>query len=154
MRGKNRLEKELGLLQTYHIVSPDIKERVEFFILPEVKKAMPDNYIFYTFWIVIEKETKKIVAELGFKGLPDEKGEIEIGYSSFWDQRNKGIVTEAVGGMIHWARGRSDIKYILAETNSQNFASMRVLQKNHFENYERKEDMLWWRISINPNPIL
>jgi [ribosomal protein S5]-alanine N-acetyltransferase len=153
MQGRNRLEKEFGLMQTDRVVSPDIKERVGFFILPEVKRAMPDNYIFWTFWIVIEKETKKIVAELGFKGLPNDNGEIEIGYSSFWDQRNKGIMTEAVHGMIRWAQTRSDIKHILAETNSQNFASIRVLQKNHFENYERKQEMLWWRVAINPNPI-
>ena len=47
-------------------------------------------------------------------------GEIEIGYGTMHGQRRKGYMTEAVGGMIDWAKQRADVKYILAETDENN----------------------------------
>ncbi|MBS1934647.1 MAG: GNAT family N-acetyltransferase, partial [Bacteroidetes bacterium] len=74
--------------------------------------------------------------------------EIEIGYGTFFSQLNKGIMTEAVGGMIDWAKARTDVDYILAETDEKNIASIRVLQKNNFQQFDKIDDMLWWKISV------
>jgi len=154
LQGKNKLEKDLGLSMGSRVVSPEVKEKAVFFILPLVKSAKDDHYLFYTFWVIIDKASKTIVAELGFKGPPNDKGEVEIGYGSFWGEHNKGIMTEAVAAVLLWASKRNDIQYILAETNEANKASIRVLEKNHFQVFERKGDMLWWKISTIPSPIL
>ncbi|MBS1917210.1 MAG: GNAT family N-acetyltransferase [Bacteroidetes bacterium] len=148
LRANNKFEKEFRLSDTGRNISLPVKERVEFFILPQIKKATGDNYLFYTFWIVIEKTSLNIVAELGFKGKPNHQKEIEIGYGTFFSQLNKGIMTEAVGGMIDWAKARTDVDYILAETDEKNIASIRVLQKNNFQQFDKIDDMLWWKISV------
>ncbi len=148
MQGEGKLETKFRLTITGRTVLPDIKERIIDLILPKVKATIADEYLFYTFWIVIEKKSKIIVAELGFKGEPNKKGEIEIGYGTMHGQRGKGYMTEAVGGMIDWAKQRADIKYILAETDENNLASIKVLKKNKFRFFDRKEKMKWWKILV------
>ncbi len=154
IKGKGRLEKELHLTETGRNILPEVKDSVEFFILPSMRKALSDHYLFFTFWIVVEKASCNIIAELGFKGVPNDKGEIEIGYGTFSDERGKGLMTEAVGGMIAWAKQRPDVNYILAEADENNPASIRVLQKNDFEIFDKRGKMFWWKRNVIPRPIL
>lgn len=148
LQANGRLEKLLHLKDLGRTIAPDVKQMVTAFTLPKIKKAGPANYLFFTFWIVVEKKTRSIVAELGFKGEPNEKGEVEIGYGTMPAQRGRGFMTEAVGGMISWARAHSQIKYVLAETDEKNTASIRIVQKNNFEYTGSKGKMMWWKISV------
>jgi ribosomal-protein-alanine N-acetyltransferase len=145
LSAEDKFEKEHGLTVNGRVVSSEVRDMVEHFTLPRMKLANDNDYLFYTFWLVIEKTTDTIVAELGFKGIPNNKGEIEIGYGTMPDQQGKGYMTEAVAGMIQWATGREDVEYILAETDENNHASIRVVQKNGFVQFARKGEMLWWR---------
>ena len=148
LQSKGKLEKKLQLTDTGRTVVPEIRDRVQNLILPKMKGIKTDHYLFYTFWIVVEKFAKIIVAELGFKGEPDTKAEIEIGYGTLSNHRGKGYMTEALGGMISWANNRHEIQGILAETEETNMASIRVLQKNNFLLLEKKKNMLWWRKEV------
>jgi len=148
LQANGRLEKVLQLTDNGRTISPDVKEMVTTFTLPKMKKARDDNYLFYTFWIVVEKHSRLIVAELGFKGEPNEKGEIEIGYGTMPGQRGKGFMTEAVGGMIVWAKKQRGITHILAETDEKNTASVKILEKNKFQFDKRKGKMLWWKMPV------
>jgi len=146
--GNNKFEREFKLVDSGRKVSPEINERVLRTILPAVKNSSDKNYLFYTFWIVIERSKKIIVAELGFKGEPAKNGEIEIGYGTMYEQRDNGYMTEAVGGMIRWAKQQERVKYILAETDENNLASISVVKKNKFQFDHQKEEMKWWRILV------
>ena len=148
LEGGDKLEKELGLRSQGRTVSSGVKKMVGLVTLPKIKSAVKDHYLFYTFWLVVEKSSKSIVAELGFKGPPDRNGGIEIGYGTMEGQRNKQFMTEAVAGMIDWAGKRADIQYILAETDMNNAASIRVVQKNNFLFEEKKGKMMWWKIRV------
>jgi RimJ/RimL family protein N-acetyltransferase len=57
-------------------------------------------------------------------------------------------MTEAVSAMVHWARSRPDVKFILAETAALNIASQRVLERNSFQLFETKNAMSWWKIAV------
>jgi len=148
LHGSRKLEKELRISHTVRIISREVRDRAEYLILPQMKRALGDGYLFFTFWIIIEKFSRNIVAELGFKGIPDNYGGVEIGYGTFFGYHRKGIMTEAVGGMIEWAKKRPDIKFILAETDENNIASIKVVKKNNFEKFGKKEKMLWWKIKV------
>jgi [ribosomal protein S5]-alanine N-acetyltransferase len=148
LQTKGLLEKKLQLRRTGRTIIPEIKERVQQLVLPKMRIAEKDHYLFYTFWIVVEKSDKAIVAELGFKGEPDESAAIEIGYGTFPDHRGNGFMTEAIGGMIVWANSRPDVNTILAETDETNKISIRVLQKNKFRVFDKKGNMLWWSIQV------
>ncbi len=145
---EGKLEKKLLITDNGRTISADVKELVTRFTLPNMKKAERDNYLFFTFWIVVEKGSRTIVAELGFKGTPGKKGDIEIGYGTMPAMKGKGYMTEALGGMIGWAGSRPDVQYILAETEDKNIASIRVVQKNNFHFLHRKGKMLWWRAEV------
>lgn len=145
LQGNNLFEFEHGLTITNRAVNTEVKRFVNSITLPCMRKVPQDQYLFFTFWLVIERATRLIVAELGFKGVPSPAGMVEIGYGTMETARNKGIMTEAVAALVVWAGKRQDISTVLAETAKHNQASIRVLQKNGFEQYDQKGDMLWWR---------
>lgn len=148
LRANNEFEAAFNLTDTGRTVSNDVARMVETFTLPKIKSAPNDNYLYITFWIVIDKTTDCIVAELGFKGIPNGAGEIEIGYGTMPGCRSKGYMTEAVDAMINWASGQQEVTTVLAETNQTNYASIKVLTKNGFVQFNRKGEMLWWRKKV------
>src|SRR5215510_827233 len=78
LQAEGKLELILGLPFTGREVSPEVRSMVEEFIIPKMKEAAHHDWLFITFWIAIEKRSRTIVAELGFKGGPDSRGFIEI----------------------------------------------------------------------------
>ncbi len=72
----------LGLTSFGRTVAPQVKDLVTKITLPKMREAMDDDYLFHTFWLVVDKLSKTIVAELGFKGPPVDGGRVEIGYGT------------------------------------------------------------------------
>ncbi len=140
----NILETELGLNANQRSISVQLLHGIENYTIPWLK-AHPGNYLYYTMWIVIDKFENAIVADLSFKGAPNKEGEIEIGYGAQPHCRNKGYMTEAVGGMIEWAKGQKAVKVILAETRSDNIPSIIILKKNNFVFLQQSGNMMWWQ---------
>lgn len=73
-----------------------------------------------------------IVGGIGFKGVPDKDGQVEIGYGIEPEYQNIGYATEAVKAMLEWALSESDVLCVQAQTESGNEKSKRVLKKNGF----------------------
>jgi [ribosomal protein S5]-alanine N-acetyltransferase len=147
-KGNDELEHALNLTPFGRNMSPQVQETVKRVTLPAMRKAAEQDYLFYTFWLVVDKLSRTIVAEIGFKGPPAIDGCVEIGYGTMPAMQNKGYMTEAVHGMLQWASHRSDITTVLAETYAGNKASMRVLEKNGFTQFNQKGDMFWWKVQI------
>ena len=68
----------------------------------------------------------------GFKGRPDENGEVEIGYSIILEMRRKGIATAAINLLIGHAFANPDVQRIKAETLPRLIPSIGVLLKCEF----------------------
>jgi ribosomal-protein-alanine N-acetyltransferase len=149
LKAEGYFEKDNGLPYTGRTISRDVKEMVDNFTMPKIKSASDDDYLFYSFWVVINKSTGEIVAELGFKGPPDEEGRIEIGYGTMPEQENRGYMSEAVATMLQWGKENPRVRLILAETDQSNQRSIRVLQKNGFIEFERKGNMIWWKAILS-----
>lgn len=81
-------------------------------------------------------------------GEPNEEGEIEIGYGTYDEFRNAGYMTEAVGGIIKWAKGQAKVESIFASTEKNNIASFSVLRKNDFVKVCETETLFNWRLKI------
>ncbi len=148
LEGHDLFEHQLQLSITGRIVLEEVKRSVETLVLPRMRSATGDQYLFHTFWIIIEKNTRKIAAELGFKGPPNTDGEVEIGYGTLPSSRSKGFMTEAVAAVIEWAGTRKEITAILASIDKNNYASIRVVEKNGFVLYEKDVDLWWWKREI------
>jgi ribosomal-protein-alanine N-acetyltransferase len=147
MLNDNSLEEELSLNETSRSISPELKEALEQTILPNVADTSK-NYLYSTLWTLISKKDNKMVGDLCFVGAPNADGEIEIGYGTYDIFASLGYMTEAVGGMISWAKTQPEIRAIIADTEKQNTASFRVLQKNGFVKTGETETLLKWRLSV------
>lgn len=92
--------------------------------------AHPEQWNWYAIWM-IELEDGTHIGELCFKGL-DENGVAEIGYGILENYQNQGFASEAVQAVVTWALGEPDVTAIEAETDANNIASQRVLEKCGF----------------------
>ena len=90
----------------------------------------PEKWQWYAIWMIELKDGTHI-GELSFKGL-DSDGVAEIGYGISSEYENRGYATEAVSAMVHWAVQQPGVNCIEAETESENLASQRVLEKCGF----------------------
>ena len=82
LRLDNSLEQEFDLHDSARSLSPSLKEAFEQSFLPNVADQTK-NYLFFTLWTVIDKEERRMVADLCFTGEPNSEGEIEIGYGTY-----------------------------------------------------------------------
>lgn len=80
----------------------------------------------------ISLKSGEAIGGIGFKGLPDADGIVEIGYGIDEAYRQQGYATEAVGGMVKWVRKENGVKYITAQTDPHNKISQKVLLANGF----------------------
>ena len=90
----------------------------------------PNQWEWYAIWMIELKDGTHI-GELCFKGL-DPKGIAEIGYGISEKYQNNGYATEAVKAVLEWALNNPNVTAIEAETDSENVASKRVLEKCGF----------------------
>ena len=136
------LENELGLLKNNRIVPQLLTDKIAA-ILPRMTDRK-NNYLFHTFWTIIDKTKNVMVADLCFKGEPNN-GEVEIGYGTYEQFQRKGYMAEAVGAIIAWTFENNSVTSIYAGTDPGNQASQKVLLKNHFRLVAVKNDIIEWR---------
>lgn len=97
--------------------------------------------------VVILKEKQLIIGDIGFKGGPNEKGSIDLGYSIVPSQRGKGYATEMATAMINWGSKQIGVEHVVATSDLDNFASKRVLEKTGFRKLEQTDDTIYWLYS-------
>jgi len=92
----------------------------------------PERRIWYALWVLqLNDGSGTIVGSLSFKGL-DERGMVEIGYGMKPEYEGKGLMTEAVSAVVRWASEQPGVLTIEAETEPDNIASQRILEKSGF----------------------
>ena len=90
----------------------------------------PDQWEWYAVWMIELKDGTHI-GELCFKGLSAD-GTAEIGYGISEEYQNNGYATEAVKAVLGWAFAHPEVAAVEAETDPDNTASKRVLEKCGF----------------------
>lgn len=95
----------------------------------------PDYYGWMWWYIALGERRdgrRVIVGNIGFKGLPDATGTVEIGYSVLPAHQRRGYASEAVQGLVAWAFTHPEVRRVIAETFPDLIASIRVLERNGF----------------------
>ena len=93
-------------------------------------QAHPDQWDWYAMWM-IEKTDGTRIGDLCFKGLK-ENGNPEIGYGILDEFQGQGYATEAVKLALKWAFSHPEVVAVEAESDPDNAASQRVLNKCGF----------------------
>ena len=137
--------KAMSMIRTERLtIYPASREQMETMIASEqeeeLKKAYtemlegclrhPDQWDWYAIWM-IEKTDGTHIGDLCFKGLRED-GIAEIGYGILEEHQGQGYATEAVQAACHWAFLHPDVRSLEAETDAENAASQRVLEKCGF----------------------
>ncbi|HNW98754.1 MAG TPA: GNAT family N-acetyltransferase [Bacteroidales bacterium] len=143
------LEEQFNLTKAKREIPPELIAALNKDILPAVADDKK-NYLFFTLWIIIDKVLNQMVADICFKGEPNDKGEVEIGYGTYDAFKGKGYMTEAIEAIANWAFRQPNIKSIIAETQQTNLASHRVLVKNNFKLFNKADEMIWWKLEQYP----
>lgn len=92
--------------------------------------AKPEQWEWYAIWM-IELKNGTHIGELCFKGLSSD-GIAEIGYGINDEYQGQGYASEAVKAVSEWAFQQPDVTALEAETDDENIASKRVLEKCGF----------------------
>ncbi len=96
-------------------------------------KENPNDYLFYTLWVMICRETKIIIGQFSFNAKPNADGEIEVFFSIEEPYRRKGYAFEVMQGVIGWAKESGLIRKFLIEADFDNKAAMASLKKLGFK---------------------
>jgi RimJ/RimL family protein N-acetyltransferase len=97
---------------------------------------------------IVQRAEGLVIGTVGFKGPPDEAGQVEIAYGLAPEFAGRGYATEAVAATVAYALEREPVRRIIAHTLPTGYASMRVLAKCGFEHTGETvdpDDGLVWR---------
>ena len=81
---------------------------------------------------IVLRESGAAIGGIGFFGPPDEHGDVSLGYGIAVEARNQGLTTEALRAMLAFAASDPAVHRVLADTDHDNLASQRVLEKAGF----------------------
>lgn len=147
LEDRKKMEENLGVVVTGEKTSPTKKKIFQ----KPYEKAKKDeaNHLWHTHWQVILKEENRIVCGITFKGIPNEAGEVEIGYGTREGYKNKGYMTETVTRLVRWTLEQKEVDSVVAETNKSNIPSQKVLEKSGFKRFHATEKRYWYRVDKN-----
>jgi len=94
-------------------------------------------------YMIVEKTSGRCIGGIGFKSSPNERDEVEIGYGISDSHQGRGVATEAVLALCEFAQRRAVV--VLAETDRENVASQRVLEKCGFRSVRLDVELIRWR---------
>ncbi|WML32628.1 GNAT family N-acetyltransferase [Clostridium sp. OS1-26] len=124
----DNIETPIELEAIFDFVKLAISKKVE-----KMQKVCEDTHDWYTYWLIIDKDNGKGIGFVGFKGIPDENGYSEVGYSISPNYRKKRLMTEALETLLKWAYEFQDSKGIVAKVLKTNIGSHKVLNNCNFK---------------------
>ena len=142
---------DLGLFEErYGIVYRG--EELDYLLTGYLKKlegeiaADPENYLFFTEFLIVLKENDQVIGSIDFKYAPED-GTTEVGYGMNPAYTGQGYMTEALKAFLGLGK-RLGIRKVLAETLRENVRSQNVLKRCGFR-FLRDEGSLWWEKDLS-----
>jgi ribosomal-protein-alanine N-acetyltransferase len=115
--------------------------------LPIIAKGLHHDPTFADWTaLIVHREDRTLIGEVGFKSTPDSSGTIEIGYGVLPDYRRQGIATEAVRAMIDRAFADDAVQRVIANCLNDNLGSICVLEHVGMHRAGRSGPLLDWEI--------
>jgi len=140
-----QFEAQLGLRLEPGTISPPALRACDIKI--EKMHHVPlSEHVWYTYWLAITQEQPRGIGCLGFKGVPDDEGAVEIGYGIAQAAQGLGYGTEAVRALIDWAFSFQTCRAVWGDPLKTNVASNRLLQACGARLVRETETTNVWRI--------
>ena len=101
----------------------------------------------FTYWLIVIRSEDIGAGLIGFKGSPNESGEVEIGYGIHPVFQGLGYTTEAVRELTKWAFSYPQCNAITAtHVLPDNYSSQKVLVKTGFVETSSDENGISFRL--------
>lgn len=136
-------------LQPYQLeLAIDNYEEMDYVMKIRLKRVLEDikNYLWLTNWAIIHKEEKQIIGFIILKGVPNEFGEVIVGYVIEERFQRKGYATEALKAIIQWVFQNPQALSMIIDTEKDNLPSNKLLEKLGAVKYKETDELFWWRI--------
>ena len=111
----------------------------------------PEQYLFFTEFLLVLKESDTIIGSIDYKYVPRD-GVTEVGYGLNPDYEGRGYMTEALRAFLDFGRSLG-VRVVRADTRRDNLRSQRVLRKCGFC-LLREEENLWWEKDLTEEHVL
>ena len=105
----------------------------------------PQNYLFFTEFLIMRKEDRKVIGSIDYKYVPKE-GVTEVGYGLNPAYTGQGYMTEALLAFLEFGK-KLGIRTVRADTLVENVKSQNVLKRCGFRYLYQKEN-LWWEKTL------
>ncbi|MFC5954670.1 GNAT family N-acetyltransferase [Streptomyces pratens] len=86
----------------------------------------------WTMYVLVRREDDLAVGAMGFHGVPDEAGRVEIGYDLVESARGHGYATEALRTLAAWALAQDGVRTVTAVIDHDNTPSQGVVTRAGF----------------------
>ena len=139
-----QLEAALGLPISRLVSSPPIVRHAIRFKQHRLINSAEEEFPWHTYWLMVIGADRFGAGLIGFKGVPDAHGEVEIGYGIDPGYRRNGYTTEAAGALIDWALQQPACLAVTAWSDKDNQASARVLEKVGMSKAKETADQFCW----------
>ena len=141
LRDKKGLEPMLGV--SVPDTWPEFPQAVPY--VYERLRSDPSSVGWWTY-LFVHAGDRVLAGEGGLKGKPDESGVVEIGYAIVPEYRQRGLATEAAGGLARWAFSHPNVTAVEAETLPDGRGSIRVLEKLGMRFVGATDEVFRWRL--------
>ena len=111
-------------------------EALEFVL--NIKRKSANNEI--VFLGITFPDNPKLLGTICLWNFSEDRTVAELGYELLPDYHGKGIMSEAVIGILNYGFKELNLKKIEAFTNKNNFNSIKLLQKSKFVLNENRQD--------------
>jgi len=143
---EEQMAAELSLSKGVGSLDCELKQAL-YFRLSKVLEDEP-NYLWHTNWLLVLKEKNCAVGGIMLKGTPNEQEEVVIGYYTLPPYRGQGYMTESIIALKDWLLHQPNAKYVIADTEKDNMASHRVLEKAGACLYKETKSLYFWRFHL------
>ncbi|MBB4714345.1 GNAT superfamily N-acetyltransferase [Streptomyces luteogriseus] len=83
-------------------------------------------------YALVRREDGRAIGAMGFHGVPDGAGRVEVGYDLVEGARGHGYATEALRALSAWALERDEVRTVVANVERDNLPSQNVLARAGF----------------------
>ncbi|MFB8245535.1 GNAT family N-acetyltransferase [Streptomyces sp. NPDC055952] len=83
-------------------------------------------------YVLVRRADGRALGAMGFHGVPDGSGRVEVGYDLVGAARGHGYATEALRALSRWALGRPEVRTVVANVERGNTPSQNVLARAGF----------------------
>jgi [ribosomal protein S5]-alanine N-acetyltransferase len=129
------------------VLMDGLVERAVNMKIEKMRTAPAELHDWYTYWLIVIRSEDIGAGLIGFKGTPNESGEVEIGYGIHSVFQGLGYTTEAVRELTKWAFAHPQCRAITATgVSPDNYSSQKVLVKTGFVEIGSDENGVSFRL--------